>query len=520
MQHIQGISRYQLRLQSLEDTISQDNPVRFIDAFVGVIDLEKLGFQPKVLKTEGRPSFASEVYLKIYLYGYLNGVRSSRRLEKECIRNIEVQWLLQDIRPNYHSISDFRKDNPKALKQLFKLFVSFLKNADLIAGETLAIDGTKSRAHNSKKANFNQKKIDKHKAYIDAKSQEYLDQLAQNDIQENTLAITNIQQKIERLKHQKIKYELLEEELQSSGEPQISTTDSDARALLVQGQVVEVSYNLQAAVDNKHNLVVATHTINRNDKNALAAIALEAKENLELDTFTVLVDKGYHNGRELDTCKQNEITTIVAVPDQGKSNENGTQPDYFVSKFTYNKQTNTYTCPEGHPLTTTGKWHKKTGRTEESGYRFQKYRTSACKTCPVKDLCTSRKGGREIDRSQYAEAVEENHQRYKENAQLYRKRQEINEHIFGTIKRKWGYNYTDLIGLEKVNGEHSLIMLVYNIKRSINILGVPDLIAKLKAWNSPYKRKSLFLLQMTYLKLLVAQISLPTPQNTCKISMA
>ena len=192
-----------------------------------------------------------------------------------------MQWLLQDIRPNYHSISDFRKDNPKALKQLFKLFVSFLKNADLIAGETIAIDGTKSRAHNSKKANFNQKKIDKHKAYIDAKSQEYLDQLEQNDIQDNTIAITNIQKKIERLKPKKINYELLEEELKSSGEPQISTTDSDARALLVQGQVVEVSYNLQAAVDSKHKLVVATHTINRNDTNALSAIALEAKENLE-----------------------------------------------------------------------------------------------------------------------------------------------------------------------------------------------------------------------------------------------
>ena len=160
------------------------------------------------------------------------------------------------------------------------------------------------------------------------------------------------------------------------------------------------------------------------------------------------------------------------------------------------------TCPQGQTLTTTGSWHKETGRTEESGYQFQKYRTPACKTCPVKDQCTSRKGGREIDRSQYADAVEENHQRYKENPQLYRKRQEINEHIFGTIKRKWGYNYTDLNGLEKVNGEHSLIMLVYNIKRSINILGVPELIAKLHQWNSAYKAKVLFLLKTMYLKLI------------------
>ncbi|MFA7650692.1 MAG: transposase, partial [Flavobacteriaceae bacterium] len=218
--------------------------------------------------------------------------------------------------------------------------------------------------------------------------------------------------------------------------------------------------------------------------------------------------------------KENNITTIVAVPEQGKSNENGTQPEYFVSNFIYNKEQNTYTCPQGQTLTTTGRRHKKTGRTEESGYMFQKYRTSACKTCAVKDLCTSRKGGREIDRSQYAEAVEENHKRYKDNAQLYRKRQEINEHIFGTIKRKWGYNYTDLVGLEKVNGEHSLIMLVYNIKRSINILGVPDLIAKLQAWNTPYKRKAWLFIKTTYLKLFLAQISFGTNQNTSKCSFA
>ena len=520
MQHIQGISRHQLQMSSLEDKITADNPVRFIEAFVHHIDAVKLGFQSKVLKTEGRPSFKTEVFMKLYLYGYLNGIRSSRRLEKECFRNIEVQWLLEDIRPNYHSIADFRKDNPKALKQLFKLFVSFLKDVDLIAGETIAIDGTKSRAHNSKKANYNQKKIDKHKDYIDAKSQEYLNQLEQNDIQENPIVLKNIQQKIERLKQNKIKYELLEEELKESGEPQISTTDSDSRALLVQGQVVEVSYNIQAAVDNKHNLVVATHTINRNDKNALSAIAIEAKENLEVETFTVLVDKGYHNGREIATCKENNITTIVAQPDQGKSNENGTQPEYFVTKFIYNKEENTYTCPQGQTLSTTGSWHKKTGRTEESGYRFQKYRTPACKTCPVKSQCTSRTGGREIDRSEYADAVEENNKRYKANQQLYRKRQEINEHIFGTIKRKWGYNHTNLIGLEKVNGEHSLIMLVYNIKRSINILGVPDLIAKLKAWNSPYKRKGLFLIKTTYLKLFLVRILLGTNQTTSKYILA
>ena len=392
-----------------------------------------------------------------------------------------------------------RKDNASGLKKLFKVFVSFLKDADLIAGETIAIDGTKSRAHNSKKANFNQKKLDRHLAYIEEKTQEYLDELARNDELEKSTTITHIQEKIERLKKNKLHYEVLEEKLKASGEPQISTTDEDSRALLVQGQVVEVSYNIQAAVDEKHKLVVATHTINRNDRNALSAIAMEAKENLDVETFTALVDKGYHNGREITRCKAENIRTIVAHPDQGKSNENGTQPDYFVSKFIYNKEEDTYTCPAHQVLKTTGRWHKKTR--DRDSYEFKKYRTPACKECPVKTLCTSRKGGREIDRSQYADAVEENNQRYRENGQLYRKRQEVNEHIFGTIKRQWGYNHTNLTGLEKVNGEHSLIMLVYNIKRAMNILGVPDLIAKLKNWKSPYKRNVLFLLITNHFKL-------------------
>ncbi len=231
----------------------------------------------------------------------------------------------------------------------------------------------------------------------------------------------------------------------------------------------------------------------------MSAIAIEAKENLGIETYTALVDKGYHNGKQIEICKQANITAIVAQPEQGKSNEKGTTKDYLVARFQYDKTTDTYTCPQGEILKTTGSWHKKT--TDRDSYNFKKYRTPKCRECPVKHLCTSRAGGREIDRSQYADAVEENNKRYHANAQLYRKRQEINEHIFGTIKRQWGYNHTNLTGLEKVNGEHSLIMLVYNIKRSINILGVPELIAKLQKWNSPYKAKVLFLIKRSYLKL-------------------
>ena len=499
MQHIQGISRLQISFGTLEDRISLDNPVRFIDVFSEKLDLAKIGFSVKTLKKEGRPSFESSIFVRLYLYGYLNGLRSSRKLEKECGRNTELQWLLHGMIPNYHSIADFRKDNPQSLKKLFKLFVSFLKDAELIAGETIAIDGTKSRAHNSKKANFSQKKIDRHINYIDEKVAEYMDVLAVADAQDDAVKVSNVLGKIATLKERKIDYELLEKCLQESGEPQISTTDPDARALLVQGQVVEVSYNIQAAVDDKYNLVVATHTINRNDRNALAAIAKEAKENLEIENYTALVDKGYHNGRQIQECTDANITTIVAAPELVNSNEKGTTKAYMVTEFIYNKETDTYTCPQGETLFTTGTWHKKTR--ERDSYQFKKYRTSKCKVCPARDLCTARKtGGREIDRSEFAEAVATNNQRYKDNAALYRKRQEINEHIFGTIKRQWGYNHTNLIGLEKVGGEHALIMLVYNIKRSMNILGVPGLIEKLLNFKHPYMKDSLALVFWAYFK--------------------
>ena len=192
--------RFQITLSSLEDKISVENPVRFVDAFVEHLDLTKLGFIINTLKSEGRPSFDSKHFLKIYLYGYLNGLRSSRRLERECVRNIELQWLIGNLTPNYHSISDFRKINPKALRNVFKLFVLFLKDAELVTGETVAIDGTKDRAHNSKKNNYSQKKIDRHLDYVEEKTKEYLQQLDANDVKEDQIKVKDIKLKIERLK--------------------------------------------------------------------------------------------------------------------------------------------------------------------------------------------------------------------------------------------------------------------------------------------------------------------------------
>jgi transposase len=491
MQHIPLKNRHQIEFTSLDDLIEKENTVRFVDAFVDKLELNKLGFTINTVKKEGRPSYHSALFLKLYIYGYLNGIRSSRKLEKECIRNIELQWLMSGLTPNYHSIADFRKVNPQALVNTFKLFVCFLKDADLIAGNVIAIDGTKARAHNSKKNNYNQKKIERHITYIEEKTNQYLKELDEADKNEQREKIANINEKLIRLKTQKIKYETLTSQLEQSGEPQVSTTDADARALLVHGQVVEVSYNTQAAIDEKHKLVVATHTINRNDRNALSNIALETKENIQAQTFTLLADKGYNNAKEIETCQKQRLTTIVAQQEIVNSNNKGTTKDYLVTNFIYNKETDTYTCPQNQTLTTTGTWHTK--KRDNGSHQFKKYRTTACKTCIALKLCTAKADGRrEIERSQYAEAIELNNKNYKEQYQLYRKRQELNEHVFGTIKRVWGYYYTNLKGLEKVNGEWSLIMTVYNIKRTTNILGFEKLMQKLDAWEPKYKREWLY----------------------------
>lgn len=482
MNYITPQNRFQTTFTTLDELIGSDNPVRVLDAYVEKLDLNKLQYHIKALNREGRPPFAPKVFLKLYLYGYLNGIRSSRRLEREAQRNIEVQWLLGTLQPNYHSIADFRKENGKALRNTFKLYVLFLKEMELIEAKTIAVDGTKVRASNSKKNNYNPKKIERQLKYIEEQTEHYLKQLDSNDREEEpSEKMTDVKQKLERLKTQAIRYEALRDTLAGSNEPQISTTDADARALLVQGQVVEVSYNVQMAVDAKHKLIVATHTLNRNDRNALSGIALEAKANMQATTITVISDKGYHNGRELSKCAAANIETICAQQEIVNSNEYGTTEEYLVSKFTYNETDDTYTCPAGETLRTQGTWHKKTR--DKDSYQFKKYRTPKCKGCAVKQLCTGRKkGGREIERSEYAGVVEANKRRYEANKDLYRKRQEINEHIFGTIKRKWGYSYTDLRGLEKVNGEHSLIALVYNLRRTISILGTKEILKKLQDW--------------------------------------
>ena len=477
MNHVIGKDRNQVSFSCLEDGIAPDNPVRLLDVFVDKLDMEKMQFKGSVSKTEGRPSFHPSVFLKLYLYGYLNRIRSSRKLELECTRNVEVGWLLRGLIPNYHSIADFRKVHSKQLKFVFKIYLLFLKEQELIASKVIAVDGTKIRAQNSKKNNYNQKKIDRHLRYIEEKSNQYLLELdgydgSEDQNEEVLVKKEQVKEQISRLDERKIKYDELQDQVALSDDGQISTSDADSRALNMHHGIVEVSYNVQTAVDDKHNLIVDFDVTNKNDINALHNVASEVMRTLEVTAITVLADKGYHNGSELQKCETSAITTLVAYRDNEDSD-----------KFIYNKETDSYTCPQNQTLTTSGTWHNKKKGNRQVDTKI--YRTSACKTCAFKSGCTKRAGGREIERSQYQDTVDINNKRVDENKALYKRRQAIIEHPFGTIKRSWGYTYTLVKGIKKVNAEIALIYLTYNIRRSVSLLGVEELLRRLKEWEGP-----------------------------------
>jgi transposase len=493
MQYITGSNRHQTVFTTLEEQVSAENAVRLIDAFVEKLDVLKLGFGTSALKTEGRPPYAPQVLLKLYLYGYLNKIRSSRKLEKESGRNIELQWLLQNLQPNYHTIADFRKLHAQALKNMFQLYVQFLADAELLGKTTLAADGSKFKAVNSKKNNYNQKKIDKHLQFIEDKTTRYLQELDALDKQESNsdeliLKKEKIAEGLKKLKERSIKYDTLQQQLDATADKQISTTDADSRSILLTKSIVEVAYNVQNVVDDKHNLIVQTEATNSNDGKALYQSVSQAKENLQLtkeDSLMILADKGYHTGAELQQCQQANMITHVAYKEQPSVKH--IDAEFLSENFTYDKSTDSYTCPAGAILTTLGTWHNKKGEAHETSYRFKTYRTHACKSCALKQQCT-KLPKRIVQRSEYQDAVDTNDTNIKQNPQYYKRRQAIVEHPFGTIKRQWGYTYTLVKGKAKVNGEMNLIMFCYNFMRTKSILGFDKMLQQLQNWQPNYEK--------------------------------
>ena len=466
--------RNQMQFFALEELIEQDSIARIIDLFCQCIDYESLGFVIKGKSHEGKPAFETSTLTAIYIYGYLNKIRSCRDLEKACKLNVELWWLTGIQKPGYKTIANFRKDNAEAFKNLFKSFTTFCSDLQLFGKTTIAIDGSKFRAQNSKKNNYNLKKINQHLEYIDHQKEDYLKSLDKQD---------QADQKLEELENRRLKYQQLKEELSESGETQISTTDADARALPLKMNIVEVSYNLQSAVDDKHNLIVAYQVTNKHDFSALAPVAIMAKQALSLkeeDKITVLADKGYYSAKQIAQCHDNNIETLVSPKKKGSVSKD---PRVTKDKFEYNKESDSYICPKGITLHRQGKAYSR-----KDGIPFTRYvaHWSDCKQCPWAKFCVSpgsknASRGRMLNRNIYEDHMDQNDVQVSARKNEYRRRQAIVEHPFGTIKRQWGYNHTLLKGLEKVNGEFAIILLCYNIKRVLSILGINGIKLALKS---------------------------------------
>ena len=461
MKYIKGQNRAQTYLfpVSLDDAIDAENEVRLIDVFVCSLNLEEFGFHVDHGEN-GRPAYHPRDLLKLFIYGYMNKTRSSRDLEKECKRNIEVMWLLGSLQPDHNTISNFRRDNPKAIKKVFRETVKIADYFNLIGGTLIAGDSTKFRAQNGKKNNFNQKKIDRHLAYIENKLQEYHEALANSDGDDQE----KIKGEIEKQKQRAGEYREIEAKLRESGESQVSTSDPDSRQLITRNNITEVGYNLQTTVDAKHNLPIDYKVTNSNDVKAMGNMLQRAKSILGTNEFTALYDKGYHTGSELRTAHDLKITTLVAIPGQTVQ---APDPAYNVENFTYVPEGDYYLCPQNQQLTTTGNWYK------GKFYKFKRYTTKACKTCHAKPLCSTAKKGKGVHRSEFHEYIQDNKVRVEQNKERYKRRQAIVEHPYGTIKRQWGFSYImTKKGSQRAGADIGLMMTSYNLRRIINILGL------------------------------------------------
>ena len=465
MKFIQGQSRDQINLfpVSLDRSIDLDNEVRIIDLFVESLSIKDYGFRTDFTEN-GRPAYHPTDLLKLFIYGYLNKVRSSRDLEKECGRNIEVMWLLKCLKPDHNTISNFRRDNPKAIKKVFRTTVQIARHFDLIGGKLIAGDSTKLRAQNSKKNNYNQAKIDRHVAYIDNKLEEYTRALAEND-GDNQQIMDEIKKQLGR----KDNYKKLEKQLKKSGESQLSVSDPESRQIMLRNNITEVAYNVQTTVDSKYNLQIDYKVTNQNDNRAMGNMVRRAKSILRTNDFTILYDKGYHTGSELKTAQDLGIETIVAIPG-APSTSQAPNHDYNSENFIYDKEADTYTCPEGITLRTNGTWHKEQN-SPTNIIIFKQYRTPACKTCKAHSQCTRSRNGRLIHRTTFTDYYERNRKNFEEKERLYKRRQAIVEHPYGTLKRQWGFNYIiTKKGISRASSDVGLMLVAYNLKRIGNIL--------------------------------------------------
>lgn len=479
MDHMNGIARDQITMfpEAVEDYIDEANPIRFLDAYVNSLSMRELGFAHATVLSTGRPPYDPKDLLKLYLYGYLNRIRSSRLLERETKRNLELFWLLKRLSPDHKTISNFRKENASALRATFKKFVLFCKQLELFGADLVAIDSTKFTASNARGRVKDAKQLDASLKHIEDSIGQYLTHLEQNDTTDETteasteLTKDELKEKIAFLRRQKEHLETARTELIANDDKHISLTDPDCR-LMKNERRIEPAYSVQTAVDAKHSLIVDYElTQDAADNNHLASLATEVKNVFDRATLTVCADAGYYDSVDLKACEDNQVETYVPVPRPKISKKTQTPtPPYYHDKFVYDSITDTYQCPEGKTM------DRFATTTKDDGRRIGLYRTSSCASCPQHALCTTSPRGRYINRWEHEAVLERLQQRLISNPSIIKRRKEIIEHVFGTIKKIWGYSTLLLRRLSSVGGEVALSMLTYNLKRTINILGCQKMI--------------------------------------------
>lgn len=472
--HKSGISREQASLfpPSLDDFVGPDHPVRIIDAFVDSLDLAKLGFARVVAEATGRPPYLPSDLLKLYVYGYLNQIRSSRRLEREARRNVEVLWLLRSLSPSFKTIADFRKDHPKGISGVCRAFMQFCRGQSLYGGEVVAIDGSKIQAVASRKKVITPESLENKAVALDRKIAEYLAAMDAADQAESAAeepTPTEVTAALAALRERRDEVRRQAEMLAAEGLSQMVVGEAEARLMRTANHGHQVAYNVQTAVDAKHGLIVACEvTSDGNDRQQLYPMAELARQELGVKTLTAVADTGYSTGEQGRQCEEAGITPIVPRPDT--TNPAGKQ---FFSRdaFRYDPTSDSWQCPAGKTLAL-----RQVSQTEKQ----KKYWTKACSQCPLRSDCT-KAAKRVIVRHFFEDDCEAMHQRAQSDPHWMKLRRETVEHPFGTIKWMMGVPRFLLRGIQKAKSEMALCVMAYNLKRAINILGVPALLAALKA---------------------------------------
>ena len=474
---VTGVDRVQSTLlpEYLDDFIDDSNPVRVIDAFVDALNLAELGFDGVEPAATGRPAYHPSALLKLYVYGYLNRVQSSRRLEREAGRNVEVMWLLGRLIPDHKTIADFRKDNGLALRKVCARFVELCRELGLLTTVSVAIDGSKFKAVNNRDKNFTRAKVERRRAQLEESVARYLSQLDTADRQEPTEALavkaTRLQEKLAKLKEEMGKLAAYEKQMLASPDQQVSLTDPDSRSMATSGRGSGVvGYNVQVAVDTEHHLII-THEVTNSgsDRAQLANVAKQAKAVLQTDTLEAVADRGYFNSPEILACHEAGITVTLPKPMTSGAKSDGR---FGKQDFSYIVEEDVYRCPAGERLT-----YRYTN--EEAGKVLRRYWTTVCSACPLKSQCTTGPE-RRITRWEHEHLLEAVQRRLDANPQAMRQRRETVEHPFGTMKARMGATHFLTKTLPKVAAEMSLSVLAYNLTRVMNIVGIKPLIVAIR----------------------------------------